>query len=551
MKKALVFTALICLLSGIFIGTRLYADVETYPSIRVFTRILKDIEDNYVLDISSDSLLEGAINGMIEKLNDPHTDYLSKEEYDALMLTIKGEYGGIGAYIGRRNEKITVISPFEGTPAQRAGILPGDVILKVDGVSTEGKSVDVVVKEIKGTPGTGVVLTIERQSIKDPFAVELIRAIVKLDAVPYFGLVNKDIGYVQLADFSRTADDELERALDSLFAMGAKKIVFDLRLNGGGLLNEGVTVSELFLAKDQEIVVTRGRVEKEKVFRAQKSYTWGDFPMVTLIDAGSASASEIVAGALQDWERSLIIGTNSFGKGSAQKIYQLENGGALKLTTDRWYTPSGRSIDRGFGKTPSDANDTTTVKERTPFTTLGPLKRTMYGDGGITPDVVIEPQTMTKLELDILTKGLDFDYVVKYTTEHKDLDQSFKVSDAMMRDFAVFLMSKDLEFNEEQFDSIKIDFKKRLEQDLFSILWGLKEGYRIRVVNDPVVRKAIEILKEASTTQDLFSFMDKLGCLWHCPQGSRDPLAFRMEFFASHPNQSNTDREKVRYIKRI
>ena len=557
MKKSFILLALIPLACGIFIGQVLWASPDTYSLLRVFNKILKDLEDNYVTSIGADSLIIGAIDGMIDVLNDPHTDYLTKTEYSALLESTKGEFSGIGATIGRRNEQITIISPLEGNPAYRSGLLPGDIILNVDGVSTEGKSVDVVVKEIRGEAGTQVVLTIQRAAIEEAFDVEITRAIIRLDAVPYFGMVDKDIGYVYLRNFSVSADVELRKALDSLFAMGAKKLVFDLRLNSGGLLNEGLTVSELFLPRGKEIVATRGRNERERVFTSQKTYSYGDFPMVTLVDGGSASASEIVAGALQDWERSLIIGTNTFGKGSVQNIRAFEDSTALKLTTARWYTPSGRSIDKPVdwdgldgrvtvaqqrivdrlkaeleelkndAVTEGERNivekiknevydledniyemriDSSRLEEEREFTTLGPLKRTVYGEGGITPDVIIEPKRVSKLETEIVTQGLSFDFVVKYTAKHKDIEKSFKVDDAILKEFVVYLYEQGLEFSEEDFDDVKPELRNRLQQEFFTNLWGIKEGYRVRIASDPLVQKAAELLKEVTVPQDLFRF---------------------------------------------
>jgi carboxyl-terminal processing protease len=557
MKKIFILLITISLLCGIFIGSRLWAKPDTFTILRVFNKILKEIENNYVLEVASDSLIHGAIDGMIGSLNDPHSDYMTKKEYESFMIHTKGEFGGIGATIGERDEKITVISPLEGTPAYRAGLLPGDAIIEVDGVPTAGKGVDIVVREIRGKPGTKVVLTIERTLIDEPFEVEIVRAIIKLDAVPYFGMVDKDIGYVKLANFHRRADVELKDALDSLFSLGAEKIIFDLRLNAGGLLNEGVTVSELFLSKDKEIVATKGRIERERMFRTTRSYSYGEFPMITLVDGGSASASEIVAGALQDWERSLILGTNTFGKGSVQKLFPLEDGGALKLTTDRWYTPSGRSIDKAYDfdkdvyaerrikkaiiskirkeierleeetsiksekellfRVESELDemeeeisgvkkDTTESAEKKEFTTLGPLKRKVYGEGAITPDIAIEPPKLSKLETEVLTKGLTFDYVVQYTAAHKDIDEDFEVDEKILKDFAVFLLEKKIEFTEDDFGSVKNSFKKRLKEDIFTNLWGRKEGYRIRITNDPLVDKAIGLLKEVKTQAGLFRF---------------------------------------------
>lgn len=495
MKKIFLLLLVMSLICGMFITTRLWAKPDTYSLLRVFNKILKDIEDNYVTGISSDSLVRGAIDGMIESLQDPHTNYLSKEEYEALRISTEGEFGGIGAQIGKRDDEIVIISPLEGTPASRLGLLPGDVILMVDSVPTQGKSVDVVVREIRGKPGTKVVLTIKRQLIPEPFDVQITRAIIRLDAVPYFGMVDNNIGYIYLASFSRIAELELKRALDSLFTVGAKKIIFDLRLNSGGLLQEGVAISELFLSKDKDIVSTKGRREPPRTFKSLKSYNYGEFPMITLVDGGSASASEIVAGALQDWDRSLIMGTNTFGKGSVQNVIPLEDGSALKLTTARWYTPSGRSIDKplesqGYHtkevadikkdlifkikkvlsgieegvvsknekkiiskiekqiseieeeEMPKAEKDTSKVMEKKEFTTLGPFKRKVYGEGGISPDLVVESPKPTKLETDVWLKSYFFDFVIQYTATHKDIDKNFVVDEKVLKDFVNFLREK-------------------------------------------------------------------------------------------------------------
>lgn len=548
---------LMSLVCAIFIGQRLWATPDTYAMLNIFNKILKELQDSYVTKIGADSLVMGAIDGMIDVLEDPHTDYLDKTEYAALLESTRGEFGGIGATIGKRNEQITIISPLEGTPAYRSGLLPGDAIIMVDSMPTMEKSVDVVVKEIRGEPGTKVVLTIRRALIDEPFDVEITRAVIKLEAVPYYGMVDDNIGYVYLRNFSVTADLELKKALDSLFAMGAQKIIFDLRLNSGGLLNEGLAVSELFLPRGQEIVATRGRNDRERLFRSQKSFAYGDFPMITLVNGGSASASEIVAGALQDWERSLILGTTTFGKGSVQNIIPFEDSTALKLTTARWYTPSGRSIDkpvdwdgmdgrvtsaqqrmvnrlrselqelRKEAQTDGEKNiiskieddlydieddiyevriDTTALEEKKEFTTLGPLKRAVYGEGGITPDMVMEPPKTSKLETDILTKGLGFDFVVRYTAEHPDIDKNFEVDESMLKAFAVYLLQHDIDFTEREYEEAKPELSKRLKQELFTNLWGLKEGYRIRVQDDPIVQKAVEMLKEVTAPPELFRY---------------------------------------------
>jgi len=508
MKRIIIPLILISLIGGFFITSHLWAKQDTYSLLRVFNRILKEGEDNYVDPEPSDSLINGAIEGMIRTLGDPHTIYMSKDEYEQLRISTEGEFGGIGATIGKRNDSINIVSPLEGTPAYRAGLLPGDIVLMVDSISTKDKNVDQVVKEIRGKPGTDVLLTILRSGLTEAFNVKIMRAVIKLDAVPYFGMIDKEIGYAYLASFSRTAETELKKALDSLFVLGAKKIIFDLRSNSGGLLQEGVAVSELFLSKGKEIVATKGRREPAQVFTAVRSYNYGEFPMITLVDIGSASASEIVAGALQDWDRSVILGSNTFGKGSVQNVIPLDDGGALKLTTARWFTPSGRGIDKpadhqGLEEDSLAVKDSTKVIKKV-FTTVGPLKRKVFGEGGINPDLVVKPAKPKKLETEVYLKGYFFDFVVKYTSQHKDIGKNFIADHAVLKEFTDYLRAKKLEFTDVQFDSSRAFFAQRLRHDIFTNLWGTKEGYRVGVIEDSLVLKATALLKEVKSQKDLF-----------------------------------------------
>ncbi|MGQ9701461.1 MAG: S41 family peptidase [bacterium] len=498
---------IVSLVGGLLIvGHWVWAKSDIYSTLRVFNTILKNVEESYVDEVDADSLIKGAIDGMLDVLKDPHTQYLTKDEYEQLRVTTEGEFGGIGAQIGTREEKIVIISPLEGTPAYRAGLLPGDFILMVDSVPTKGKSVDLVVKQIRGTPGTKVLLTIQRDGIPEPFNVEITRAVIKLEAVPYYGMVTDDIGYIYLANFSRTAEIEFKDGLDSLFAMGAKKIIFDLRGNSGGLLQEGIAISEFFLNQNKDIVTTKGRIEPPKTYKAQRSYSYGEFPMITLVDGGTASASEIVAGALQDWDRSVIIGTYTFGKGSVQNVIPLEDGGALKLTTARWYTPAGRCIDKPFALQESVAVNIPKIdtSKKNVYVTLN-LKRKVYGNGGINPDIVVEPQKFTKLETDIWTKGYFFDFAVHYTKTHKNLDKNFVVDEKVLDYFATYLKeNKKMVFTPAQFDSARVSLAERIKQEITLNLFGRKEMYRWRTGTDPLIKKAVEMLKEVNSQRELF-----------------------------------------------
>ncbi|MEO0225355.1 MAG: S41 family peptidase [candidate division WOR-3 bacterium] len=476
---------------------------NTYSLLRIFNRVLSNIQSSYVDSVDNQTLIRGAIKGMIDTLRDPHTNYLNKNEYTSLKISTEGEFGGIGAQLGMRNNRPVVITPIDNTPAKKAGLLPGDVILKVDGETTEGKNLDEVVRRIRGKPGTKVTLLIERPILSEPIEFTITRSTIKIDAIPYAGVIKDDIGYIRLADFSRTASSELRDNLDSLFGLGVKKIIFDLRHNSGGLLNEGVEVTECFLGKEKDIVSTRGRASELRVFKSTADIKYGDFPLVVLIDSSSASASEIVAGAIQDWDRGLLIGTNTFGKGSVQNIFPMEDGGALKLTVARWFTPSGRCIDKPL--------DTLKARElsRIPFTTLGPLHRKVYGAGGIMPDTVIPRKVYSWIEMEILRKGLYFDFAVKYTNRQKDISKDFMPGPALIDEFKKYLREKEIKFTDAQFDSSRTEISHSLAQEIVAIVWGTKAAIALALKRDHYVTTAVAILESAKTTKDLFWFNKK------------------------------------------
>ena len=320
------------------------APKEAYEGLETFTNILAIIQKNYVEEVPTKQLIEGAINGMLASL-DPHSAYLTPELYKELQVETKGTFGGLGIEITNKSGMLTVVAPIEDTPAYRAGIKSGDVILKIDGEFTKDMSLVEAVKRMRGKPDTKVRLTIKRDSPNQLFDTTLTREIIKIQSVKSKAL-EKGYGYLRVTQFQERTDDDLERALKQLDKEfgGIQGIVLDLRNNPGGLLTQAVKVSDLFL--DAGLVVyTDGRLENQKQkYFAHKAGTYSDFPMVVLVNGGSASASEIVAGALQDHKRALVLGTTTFGKGSVQTILPLDENSALRLTTARYYTPNGRSI---------------------------------------------------------------------------------------------------------------------------------------------------------------------------------------------------------------
>jgi carboxyl-terminal processing protease len=320
------------------------APKESYEGIETFTNILSIIQKNYVDEVQTKQLIEGAVNGMLVSL-DPHSAYLTPELYKELQVETKGSFGGLGIEITNKSGMLTVVAPIEDTPAYRAGIKSGDVILKIDGEFTKDMTLVEAVKRMRGKPDTKVKLTIKRETPNQLFDTTLSREIIKIQSVKSKGL-EKGYGYLRVTQFQERTDDDLEHAIKQLDKEygGLQGVVLDLRNNPGGLLTQAVKIADMFLDGGL-IVYTDGRLENQKQkYFAHKPGTYSEFPMVVLVNGGSASASEIVAGALQDHKRALVLGTTTFGKGSVQTILPLDESSALRLTTARYFTPNGRSI---------------------------------------------------------------------------------------------------------------------------------------------------------------------------------------------------------------
>jgi carboxyl-terminal processing protease len=334
---------------------------ETYENLKVFTEVLSLVESNYVDTVDPKKLVYGAIRGMLKEL-DPHTVFMTEEMFREMQVDTKGEFGGLGITISMQNDILTVISPIEDTPAWRAGIKAGDKIVKVDGESTKDMTISDAVKMMRGVPGTSVVIAVMREGLKEPKDYTIVRDIIKLKSVKY-KILDDNIGYVRITSFQERTDSDLRAALQEVFSgdEGLRGLVLDLRNNPGGLLDQAVKVSGEFLEKEKLVVYTKGRRQNNNTeYTVRKGGARTDYPMVVLVNRGSASASEIVAGALQDWERAVILGTPTFGKGSVQTVIPLEDGSGLRLTTAKYFTPKGRSI-QNTGITPDIEVVTATI----------------------------------------------------------------------------------------------------------------------------------------------------------------------------------------------
>jgi carboxyl-terminal processing protease len=463
-------------------------------SLQTFSRVVDIVMSTYVRRIDPDKMIRSGIRGMLSSL-DPHTEFLDERDFKELKVMTEGQFGGVGIHIGIMDQQLTVIAPIEGTPAERAGIRGGDRIAEIEGKSTENFTTDDAIKVLRGEPGSKVKLGIARPGVRDLIRFELTRAIINIKAVPYAALLEDGIGYVRLADFSKTATQELGRAVDSLFDAGATKLIFDLRSNGGGLLGEGRDVTDLFLPPGEVIVRTAGRIpDSKREYVSETPDAHGDFPLVVLVDRGSASAAEIVAGALQDWERALIVGDTTYGKGSVQTIHQLGPDIAVKVTTAFWYTPSGRCINRPYDK------ESAVIQV---YHTLGRLHRSVYGGGAIVPDVYVAYTRLSPLAAR-MTRDAFFDFAVEYANTHTGLTAGFRADKAVLDQFRDYLKTtKKLEFTQAGFDSSQSIFVREIEREVAAKLLGMRGDYQARMRSDEHVKKAVELLKPVQSSAEL------------------------------------------------
>lgn len=421
---------------------------EISKNLKILNDIYRELHTYYVDQTEPGQLMKKSIDSMLSSL-DPYTTYIPESDIEDYRFMTTGQYGGIGALIRKGKEHVIIAEPYEGFPAQKAGLLAGDKILKIDGKTTKGKSTSDVSKVLKGQPGTKVDLTIERKEV-ETFTKQLVREEVKIPSVPYSGMIDNEVGYIKLTSFTETASKEVKDALLKLKSENQmQKLVFDLRGNGGGLLREAVNIVNLFVEKGEEIVSTRGRIKDwDKTYRALNAPVDLEIPVVVLLDGQSASASEIVGGAIQDLDRGIIVGQQSFGKGLVQQTRNLDYNSKLKLTVAKYYIPSGRCIQR----IDYSSRDTEGKAEVVPDSMIS-IFRTKNGrevrDGkGISPDVKVELERYSKIASALAVKNLIFDYATEYFDKNEKIAaaQEFRLSDAEYNDFKAFLSDKDYSY---------------------------------------------------------------------------------------------------------
>jgi carboxyl-terminal processing protease len=475
-------------------------------SMMLFTDVMEKVRDEYVHRVDLEKLMLGGIRGMLDTL-DPHSQFLSKKQYDDLMVSTHGSFGGLGIEIDIRNDWLTVIAPIEGTPAHRVGIIGGDRIVKIEGKSTRGITMTEAIQKLRGPKGTEVTITIQREGEPDLLDYALVRDVIKIKSVPFATLMDGDIGYVRVAGFSDDTGKELRSTFKDLRAQGMEKMIVDLRRNTGGLLTQAIEVSEQFLEKGQTIVSTRGRrSEQTREYTARSRAAGGDYPLIILVDNQSASASEIVAGAVQDLDRGLVVGLTTFGKGTVQSVMRLPGGNALKLTTAKYFTPSGRCINKDEEATDDSAimrpggaeGDSDLV-----YYTAG--GRPVSGGGGIHPDIKIEPEEMPKIASRLARRGLVFEFAVHYVAANKDIDEDFGDDPGLVESFKAFLSEKEFEYTEEELAAGEDFVRIMLRSEIARKVWGDDAAYRVSLEGDGQLQKTIEIVKAAGSLSELFA----------------------------------------------
>jgi carboxyl-terminal processing protease len=428
---------------------------EISKNLDIFATLFKELNTYYVDEVQPSELMRKGIDGMLESL-DPYTNFISEAEIEDYRLQTTGKYGGIGALIRQNGDSIVVAESYEGYAADKAGLKPGDKILEIDGTNTKGKDTEDISKLLKGQANTPVKLKFRRlqaDGTEKEMELTLNREDIKIKNVPYYGMINDNLAYIRLSNFTENAGKEVKDALESLKAQhDVKGVVFDLRGNPGGLLNEAVNVVNVFVPKGQEVVFTKGKVKEwDKPFKTLNPPVDITVPLVVLTNRGSASASEIVSGAIQDLDRGVIIGQKSFGKGLVQTTRSLTYNTKLKVTTAKYYIPSGRCIqainyaerepDGSVGKMPDSL--------KTAFKTS--TGRTVYDGGGIDPDVPVEPEKLSKISISLLTKNYIFNYATIYQSKHDKISNSktFQLTDAEYQNFLDYLKGKDYDYTTE------------------------------------------------------------------------------------------------------
>jgi carboxyl-terminal processing protease len=520
-RRRLIVTVLVAALSfaagGWLMQQQGRSSDSVYAQARLFDDVLTHVADYYVDSLDEKQLYKMAIDGMLRELRDPYTGFLEGRELRALSEQTTGNYGGVGLQIEYRDGAIVVVAPLGDSPGERAGIMTGDRIVEVNDTSTAHWDQERAVRSLRGPEGTQVRLKIDRPGVQESISYTLTRAQIHARSVRLATLVGDGVGYIELYAFSQSTAEELTQAIDSLRQAGMHSLILDLRWNPGGLLDEGIQVSDLFLDSGQEVVATRGRAPgSTRTFADTHPQRYPNLPLVVLVNGASASASEIVAGALQDHDRALIVGTTSFGKGLVQSLFRLSSDASLKITTAKWYTPNGRSIQRAFRSSDErDPDEDVARNDSMPADTFRTDHgRVMRGGGGIAPDVVVSVDSSEVVIRTRLQQALGRN-VVKYTdamaafaldarARHTVTSPMFDVTQGMRQQFLDLLQQRGVMLDQATLDATWPFMQRQLASQTARFVFGRAGEVTRLAQDDPVLATAKRLAGRAHSPTELF-----------------------------------------------
>ncbi|OGD10275.1 MAG: hypothetical protein A2Y86_03690 [Candidatus Aminicenantes bacterium RBG_13_62_12] len=509
MRKSLLTLLIVGLVLASFRFS--WNDDSWRPSLEKVSKISEVVEKNYFQEVDREELIYSSIRGMLLTL-DPHSYFLDPQSFARMREDQTGKYAGLGIQIQKQEDRLIVIAPIEGTPAWRLGIQAGDLITHIEGQSTKPLSSFEAMQRLRGEKGTKVTITLAREGVEKPFDVTILREEITLYSVPYAFMLDGETGYVFIRNFAETTSREFQEKMRLLAEQGMRNLILDIRYNAGGPLFQSLEISDEFLPRGSLIVSIKGRnADYDRQFRAVRDNQHEATPLVVLINEGSASASEIVAGAIMDNDRGYVVGEVSFGKGLVQTVYPLGSNMAVALTTAKYLTPSGRSIQKDYSHLEDYllARDNNSGSREIRYTSGG---RRVLGQGGISPDYSVESK-FRPLTLELMARGAYFSYARKFAARQTPLaasliprgeqglagsgaglDRSFRADDGVIEDFLVFLKTLKLDFTEEKFEEAIEEIKRELDRELHAALWNPEEGQKIYRLSDPVVLKALEVM---------------------------------------------------------
>lgn len=519
-KTALITIAAVWILSAamLFTATSVFAQNQSsgsdlYSQLGLFSEVLSKLKQSYVTELNDEELIKAAIIGMLGS-TDPHTNYFTKSEYEDFTTSTKGSFGGLGIQIDKIGDYVTVISPIEGTPAYKMGITSGDKIIRVDDKNVVGVTTEEAIKHMRGEVGTTVVITISRPGVAKPLEFKITRETIKIKSVPYSFKMENGAGYLRLSQFNENTTAELRTALNALEAEGITGLIIDLRWNPGGLLDQAVDTVNEFVGSNKLVVETKGRMPSaSRQYYTRNVAKARNYPIIVLVNEASASASEIFAGSLQDWDKGLVMGKTTFGKGSVQQLIPLINGNGIKITTAYYYIKSGRCIHKKsndqllLGKeiTPLDISAEQELNLRQIYRTVN--NREVYGGGGITPDIEVDGDLMTNFAMELRRHNSFFNFAVDYMVEKDHVLRKDIVVDDQLRDrFLNYASANDIKYTQADVDSTDGYLRTMIKSELLRAVYGDLEAYKTTIKLDKQYQQAVALLSRFKTMEELFAY---------------------------------------------